>query len=343
MNFKTALTRFRLNPLRDSVRPYLWDNDELQTYFNEIRDEFCEETQSLIDSETPEICQIIAGVVAANLERGTNAATIKVVTAFDFMNIGTKYTFPITDNIAMTACSVQAVSTFCRYLICADSENAVTVQKGDDSSTAAAAYLPLMTEDLTPIGMLLIQTGAGNTFTSGTTSLNSAGITATFVSSSETFALDSRVVRLNSAEMSNIHDGELDIKDKHWMNRHISSWKTRVSAIPQGLISGEMTGQYRIWPPPLYPEQILLTVARRPLADLSSMTSLMEIPDEYVKRLYNGVAQLAYMKRDAKTLDATKAAEHGDKWLNDIEMVKRDIIRKNATNDNNYLPGGVLP
>ena len=344
MKLSTAIDRVRHNPLDDVEGKELWKTGELVSYFNEKLEELCEETLVLVDSDTPEICQQIIGIVASNMTQGTNPATLKVVNAFAFRNINKGYTFPITDNIPMTDCVTQAISTYCRYLISTDKTNTVTVQKGNDSSTASGAYLPLMTSGLTPIAMLLVQTDASHTFTSGTNSLNDTGITATFESSNTGFSLDSRVVRLNSAQMANYPD-PLDIKDKHWMNRNIYSWKTYNYDIPKALVYGATLGEYLVWPSAKFPDQLLLTVARRPLVPLSKETleSEIELPDQFVKRLYNGVAALAYLKRDADTFDPTKSANHHGMWLADIDAVKREIIRTNQTNEINQPGSGFLP
>lgn len=338
--------RIRTAILKDVKTPQRWTDEELTQYVNDVLDEIAEKTFILVDSETPEICQVIVGVDSAKMAQGTGAATLQVVTAFDFLNQDTLYTMPVTDNIAMTACDAQAVSTYCRYLICTDSANAVTVTKGTDATTAATAILPLMTEGLTPIGMLLIATDATHTFTSGTTSLDATGITATFESSSTSFTLDSRVLRINRADLANRSlVAGLTITDIHRMGRYMPSWKTADAADPTVLVRGMNRRQYRVWRSPQYPDQILMSVCRRPLTPMvyTDLIAECECPDEYVKRMDNGIASKAYAKNDADTFNADKSLDHYNKYLLDIEAIRVQEIRDNAVTETNELPSGVLP
>ena len=79
-----------------------------------------------------------------------------------------------TNNIAMTACSAQAISTFCYYLVSIDRNGNVTVTKGTDNTYA----LPSTPAGNIPIGSILVNTDGTHTFTSGTDDLSGAGITA---------------------------------------------------------------------------------------------------------------------------------------------------------------------
>jgi hypothetical protein len=116
---------------------------------------------------------------SARLLEGTNANTLKVG-AFDFMIEGIIYGKDATDNIAMTAQPVQAISTYCLYLVCVDSAGTVYVKKGEEKGTDIAV-LPGLTYGHCPIGYFKIVTDGVTTFTSGTTDLGAAGITETFV------------------------------------------------------------------------------------------------------------------------------------------------------------------
>ena len=125
------------------------------------------------------------GFTEAGLTEGTNAHTIKTVNTFTYRiasstGLGTAlYNKTATDNIAMTACDVQAVSTYCLYLVSIDSGGTVTVTKGDETATNIAV-LPDLPANNAPIGYFKIVTDASTTFTSGTTDLSAAGITETY-------------------------------------------------------------------------------------------------------------------------------------------------------------------
>ena len=110
------------------------------------------------------------------LAEGTNAATLKTTVAVTFNIYNSRLSKAITDNIAMTACTAQAASTFCYYLVSINAAGTITTTKGTNDTYA----LPATPSGNVPIGAFKIVTAAGTTFTSGTTDLSAAGITATF-------------------------------------------------------------------------------------------------------------------------------------------------------------------
>jgi len=64
----SLVTRFR-NRLDDAVVPYLWSNDELTDYLNEIVNDLCRDIPILEDATTAAVCQyaITAGVMVVTL------------------------------------------------------------------------------------------------------------------------------------------------------------------------------------------------------------------------------------------------------------------------------------
>lgn len=116
---------------------------------------------------------------ACGLAEGTNANTLQVAAAFSFNINGQLYSKAITDNIAMTACTEQAISTYCEYLVTIAANGTVTVTKGTEVGTDTAV-LPAKPASCAVIGSFKIATDGSTTFTSGTTDLGAAGITETF-------------------------------------------------------------------------------------------------------------------------------------------------------------------
>jgi hypothetical protein len=127
---------------------------------------------------------------AAGLAEGTNANTIQIAAAVDYCIDGVVYLKAITDNIAMTALPVQAISTFCKYLVSIDAAGTVTLTQGNIAATAALALVPSLPADSAPLGYVQVATDAATTFTSGTTDLGAAGITDTYVNLSSVVTND---------------------------------------------------------------------------------------------------------------------------------------------------------
>ena len=127
---------------------------------------------------------------SAGLAEGTNANTIKIAApngagiAFAINGLG--YHKADTDNIAMTAHAVQAVSTKCLYLVQIDDAGTVSTVKGTAVLTAdltagtAVLHWPMPAADKCPIGAVKVETDASTTFTAATTDLGAAGITDTY-------------------------------------------------------------------------------------------------------------------------------------------------------------------
>jgi hypothetical protein len=109
------------------------------------------------------------------LAEGTNVATLKITTAIVYNLYNQQYSKAVTDNISMTACAEQAVSTFCYYLVSLDVSSNVVVTKGTNNTYA----LPSTPAGQVAIGAFKIVTDGTHTFTSGTTDLSGTGITAT--------------------------------------------------------------------------------------------------------------------------------------------------------------------
>lgn len=110
------------------------------------------------------------------LAEGTNDHTLKTTIAITYNIYNQRCTKAITDNIAMTACAAQAAETFCYYLVSINAAGTVTVTKGTNDTYA----LPATPSANVAIGAFKITTAAATTFTSGTTDLSAAGITAVY-------------------------------------------------------------------------------------------------------------------------------------------------------------------
>lgn len=124
----------------------------------------------------------------AGLAEGTNSATIKIAApngaGIDYAIQGVLYHKADTDNIAMTALTAQAANTTCMYAVQIDTSGTVSLKKGDEVLTAdlgvnGSAQIPMPDTGQCMIGAIKVATGAV-TFTSGTTDLSAASITATY-------------------------------------------------------------------------------------------------------------------------------------------------------------------
>jgi hypothetical protein len=117
-------------------------------------------------------------VQMCGLAKGTSTHTLKTTQQVVYSLFNKQITFALTDNIAMTPCNVQAVNTFCYYLVSANLAfiPVITVTKGTDNIYA----LPTIPWGNIPIAVFKVTTDLVTTFTSGTTDLAAVGLTVQY-------------------------------------------------------------------------------------------------------------------------------------------------------------------
>jgi len=117
----------------------------------------------------------------AQLAEGTNANTIKTTAATDYVINGLVYTKAATDNIAVTACAVQADLTTCLYLVTIIADGTVTTTKGTEQLTGSGKDLlwPAIPANSAVLGAFKV-VNSGGTFTAGSTDLGAGTVTDTY-------------------------------------------------------------------------------------------------------------------------------------------------------------------
>lgn len=142
---------------------------------------------------------------SGGLAEGTNANTIQIATAINFVIDGQFYAKAITDNIAISYSGPTVYQAAAGgvggmnggftggangstrlYLICLSTAGAVSIVPGAivDSAELAAGRVALQFPDapngVCPVGALRIALTAGTAFTPGATDLSASGVTDTF-------------------------------------------------------------------------------------------------------------------------------------------------------------------
>lgn len=125
----------------------------------------------------------------AGLGIGSTAAQLSIAApngaGVDYAIDGICYHKADAASVAMSAMSVQAVSTSCLYLVELNAAGTLSTKKGVERLTAdvgvsASLQWPLPSEDKCPIGGFRIDTSSSATFTGATTDLDATGITDTY-------------------------------------------------------------------------------------------------------------------------------------------------------------------
>lgn len=117
-----------------------------------------------------DVCQF------CGLAAGTSDETVQTTKAIVYQLYNEQITFPVTDNIPMTTCAEQAISTFCYYLVSINTAGTAIFTKGTDNVYA----LPSPALGYTSIGALKVTTDGSTTFTMSTTSMYLAGLTVEY-------------------------------------------------------------------------------------------------------------------------------------------------------------------
>lgn len=131
-----------------------------------------------IGTTTTKVTSTIAGVVLAG---GVFSAS-KAGTADEFTLTG----------------AVVPASSFNKYLMMRDSAGVASIVEGIAALTAAGVRFPALPANKACVGVVQVATDATHTFTPGTTALNAAGITATFINGLDTAML--RTMKVNKKQ-----------------------------------------------------------------------------------------------------------------------------------------------
>lgn len=119
---------------------------------------------------------------AAGVARGTTAAKAKTVNTITYAIDGKILTKAGTDDFWTLSGSVVAISSWQKYVLLIDAAGAASILAGTASAVSAAAVtLPALPASKAVVGVITVATDGVTTFTPGTTALNAAGITATFI------------------------------------------------------------------------------------------------------------------------------------------------------------------
>jgi len=118
---------------------------------------------------------------AGGVAEGTNSATIQLAVAVDYAIDGVIYEKAITDNLAITAATEQAVGTICCYLAYINAAGTVATLKGAEvavtDNTDGFVFWPECPDGYSAVGGFTIVTDATHTYTAGTTDNSATGIT----------------------------------------------------------------------------------------------------------------------------------------------------------------------
>lgn len=134
-------------------------------------------------------------LTAAGIAPGITAQKVKTVNALTYQVKGRFFSKAGTDDFWTLSGTTVAVSSFQKYLMLIDTAGAASIAEGTQTKISAAAVtwknlagasdvaalLQAILDTKAIVGVVTVATDAVTTFVPGTTALNAAGITATFI------------------------------------------------------------------------------------------------------------------------------------------------------------------
>jgi hypothetical protein len=153
-----------------------------------------------------EIADAALFLASGALANGTNAGTIQIAAAIPFVIDGVLYSKAITNNITIPYTAPATVygqpsngsftggptGSTRLYGLYMDTAGAVSIVPGPIVDTAvlaaggAALHFPASVRNLVNFGVMRVAVTSGTTFIPGTTALNAAGVTTTYLNLSQT-------------------------------------------------------------------------------------------------------------------------------------------------------------
>ena len=118
---------------------------------------------------------------SAGLDIASTTTNVETNATVSYTVDGVFYSAAPSASIAVPAMSAQPVSTYAKYLVAINAAGTFLITRGNISAFEALAELPALTTGYAPIGYFQVLTNSSTTFTPGTTGLDNAGITDTYV------------------------------------------------------------------------------------------------------------------------------------------------------------------
>lgn len=121
----------------------------------------------------------VANSAGLAIKAGSSALAKSVNTIYYWLN-GVLYTKAAADMAALTGINIANGSKNV-VAFCIDSAGTLTAVAGTAATTLAGIVPPTIPNNVAVIGWILIDNGTGSTFTGGTTALDAASLTVTYV------------------------------------------------------------------------------------------------------------------------------------------------------------------
>ena len=119
---------------------------------------------------------------------------------------------------------------------------------------------------------------------------------------------DGRIIRVRRARLAS-QSRPLTILVQRALDESVPGWESAAASTPRVLIPDWETGSYRLYPPPVLDDTLLMSVVREPLNELAADDDTPEINRRYHRSLINWMRFRAYSKPDPDTANPGLAKE----------------------------------
>jgi len=132
-------------------------------------------------------------------------------------------------------------------------------------------------------------------------SSTSAVVDIALSSGVDTYSMHSKIIRIENIVL-NSTSKPVDIYDEDWMDFLKPAWRLDTGDVGACILYWG-TRKIRVWRQPTTSDTLNLTVKRLPIISVTSLETVLEIPDEFLPPLVNGMMWYAYQKADSQTFN----------------------------------------
>lgn len=127
------------------------------------------------------------------------------------------------------------------------------------------------------------------------------------IANTAAYPLDDRIIAVRNVTLDGKSKG-LTGHTVSELEECVSNWAVQTGE-PIGIATDYETGKIRLFPIPLVDGLVRLRVVRMPLVELVALNDVPEIKKHYHRSLIHWIKHMAYLKKDADTLDKSASAE----------------------------------
>lgn len=317
---RELLDRVRLRLDDEIGDSFLWGNTELiDDYGNKAIYDMCRLCRGLlVDSNTVNEVLATGTITLAGASGSINSVSVNGV---EITSAAVPFNGTIEQTYTDLASNITAATSAPNYTASA-SGAAVTVSAVSGTGSTPNYYEIEL--DLTTITATVVNMAGGTSVTR-----------LYFVPDQAVYGLHAKVLEVIRVKPSLTK--KLTKKTTAEMDNIWPAWEDAASGTPLYWISDQDNDKITIVPPPDTADTVKLTIYKIPLVAIADALpdNSPGIPEVYHADLIPQILHYAYMKADEETFRPKLSAAHNARFLGQIELINRELIKRDSTSRTN--------